>query len=121
MKINLEVVERGYQKLRDILSKSNPWENNDCRRKDCFICHRSLKCKKLNFKSCFKRSIVYETWCQMCKMTHKNVETDEDLANIEVCEWLDKQRMKTKKRTEQLVRENWKLMVKIRPHLSLYW
>ena len=77
-KINLKVVERGGQKLQDILSKSNPWGNVDCGRIDCFTCSSSSKCEKSTFKSCFQRSVVYQTWCHMCTVTHRTDKSDED-------------------------------------------
>ena len=64
--INLKIVERGGLKLQDLLCKSNCWDNGDCGRIDCFSCDSSARDKEPNFKSCFKRSVVYETLCNTC-------------------------------------------------------
>ena len=90
-KLNIKVVERGGHKLQDILCKSTPWDSVACEREDCFTCSSSLKCDKLQFKNCYKRSIVYETWCQTCLNHHENESNiDENLdEEIMVGEWLD--------------------------------
>ena len=44
--INIKIVERVGQKLEDVLHKSNPWENLDCNRKDCFSCLSSASSKE---------------------------------------------------------------------------
>ena len=59
-------MERAGDKIQDLLHKSNPWEDQDCLRKSCPTCSTSLKSDKCEFKSCSKRSVVYETWCQTC-------------------------------------------------------
>ena len=89
--LNLKVVERGGHKLQDMLCKSNPWDSTACDRVDCFTCNSSIKCEKQNFKSCYKRSIVYETWCYTCLKHHGNMsEHDEDQDNeVYVGAWLD--------------------------------
>jgi len=89
--LNLKVVERGGHKLQDILCKSNPLDSTACDRVDCFTCNSSIKCEKQNFKSCYKRSIVYETWCYTCLKHHSNMsEHDEDQDNeVYVGAWLD--------------------------------
>ena len=69
--INLKVIERVGEKLEDIIHKSNPWENSDCKREDCFTCLSSSKCDEPNYKNCQKRSVVYQTWCQTCLDSRK--------------------------------------------------
>ena len=89
--LNLKVVERGGQKLQDLLCKSNPWDNTDCGRKDCFTCISTTKSAKPKFSNCYQKSVVYETWCQTCLDTHslnENIDTD-DHENIDVGEWLN--------------------------------
>ena len=78
--LNLKVVERGGHKLQDILCKSNPWSSVACGRSDCFTCDSSIRGENPNFKSCYQRSIVYETWCNTCVKNHgkKCDYTDED-------------------------------------------
>ena len=65
--ISLKIVERSGRKLVDTLHKSNPWENSKCERNDCIPCQSSQKEQKEKFRSCKKRSILYETWCHTCE------------------------------------------------------
>ena len=83
-RLNLKVVERSGLKLQDILCKSNPWDNSDCGRPNCFTCESSAKGEKLAYKSCFKRSVVYETWCESCLSNNKIVNTDDDQEVVDV-------------------------------------
>ena len=69
--INLKVVERAGDKIQDLLHKSNPWEDQDCERKSCHTCISSTKSDESVFKSCTKRSIIYETWCETCLSSEK--------------------------------------------------
>ena len=82
--INLKVVERCGLKLQDLLCKSNPWDNVDCGRLDCFTCDSSAKEEKPQYKNCHQRSVVYETRCETCV---KNTDTnpapiDENKGNV---------------------------------------
>ena len=67
----LEDSRKGRRKLQDILCKSNPWDNKDCKREDCFSCDTATKLEGINFKNCRQRSIIYETWCETCKRREK--------------------------------------------------
>ena len=84
-KLNLKIVERSGQKLQDLLCKSNPWDSTDCGRDMCFTCTSSAKDEKSPYKSCFKRSIVYETWCNSCLLKSDVV----DQPIVDVSGWLD--------------------------------
>ena len=64
--ISLKVVERAGKKIVDQIHRSNPWENSKCERDDCVTCQSSQNEKKEKFRSCKRRSIMYETWCQTC-------------------------------------------------------
>ena len=77
--------------MQDILCKSNPWSSVACGRSDCFTCDSSSRGENPNFKSCYQRSIVYETWCNKCLKNHCNMcdDTDEDQV-IYDGEWLDR-------------------------------
>ena len=66
--IGLKVVERAGERLEEVLHKSNPWENSDCERETCKPCDSSANSEKQNFKNCKKRSVVYKTYCNTCKM-----------------------------------------------------
>ena len=72
--ISIKVVERAGERVQDILHKSDPWENRDCGRNDCPTCTASSENEKIPFKSCTKRSVVYETWCETCRMEKMNLE-----------------------------------------------
>ena len=72
--LNLKIIERGGDKLQDILCKSNPWGGEDCKREDCFTCEVATKFGHCSFKNCHQRSVLYETWCKRCK---REVEREE--------------------------------------------
>ena len=77
--LNVKVVERGGTKIQDLLCKSNPWDNSDCSRIDCFTCSSSARSDKPNYKSCYRRSVVYETWCNTClTKTSREIEPERD-------------------------------------------
>ena len=63
----LKVVERPGSKLEDILTKSNPWQGQDCGRQDCLLCQTKEKTGENKGQDCCKRSLVYEIWCMECK------------------------------------------------------
>ena len=65
--IGIKVVERAGDKIQDLLHKSDPWEDEDCNRKSCPTCQTSTESDENPFKSCTKRSIVYQTWCKTCE------------------------------------------------------
>ena len=60
--------------------QGNPWDNSDCSRESCFSCESAAKSEKNMYKNCFKRSVVYETWCETCR---KNGSTDDREVNVE--------------------------------------
>ena len=64
-KIKIKIVEKTGDKLVDILHKSDPWSKQDCMREDCWPCNSSGENEK-NKGSCRKRSILYETYCELC-------------------------------------------------------
>ena len=76
--INLKVVERAGDRIEDILHKSNPWENIDCKRDLCLTCKTSVESRseKIPIKNCKKRSVVYETWCKLCEEPKNNDDTE---------------------------------------------
>ena len=83
--INLKVVERAGDKIQDLLHKSNPWEDKDCERKSCHPCLSSSKSDESEFKSCTKRSIIYETWCQTClSKEEKKLRRNRDIFEEEI-------------------------------------
>ena len=69
--IGLKIVERAGDKLQDLLHKSDPWDDQDCLRKDCPTCRTSMNDEKSPYKNCKKRSVTYETWCITCLNKHE--------------------------------------------------
>ena len=64
----VKIVERGGCSMKQILHKSNPWAGAFCGRPECF------PCKSGDEKGdCFKRNIVYETFCLDCKKEGKDM------------------------------------------------
>ena len=59
--MNIKVVERSGDKLQDLLCKSNPWDNQDCKRENCFSCKTAVKDEKVEFRNGRQRSVLYET------------------------------------------------------------
>ena len=56
-----KLVERSGVLLRELLTKSNPWDTSPCGRKKCLACPMAKK--PLN---CKRRSLMYETTCKEC-------------------------------------------------------
>ena len=92
--ISIKVVERAGAKLEEILHKSNPWEDSDCKRDICKPCLSESMNSEPRFKNCTRRSIVYKTWCNLCLKKKKNDETVEDE--------IETQRNKKRKRDSEL-------------------
>ena len=76
--IGIKIVERAGERIEDILHKSDPWEKKDCGRKDCAPCISSSESDKLPYKNFTKRSVVYRTWCETCRVGIGNDENKED-------------------------------------------
>ena len=66
--IGVKVVERAGQRIEDILHKSDPWEKRDCERENCALCITSVENEKIPFANCTKRSVIYMTWCESCRL-----------------------------------------------------
>ena len=73
-KNKVKIVERTGVKLVDLLIKSDPWEGQDCERRNCFLCITRQQTEKNESQPCTKRSLIYETWCLMCKAKDKKLE-----------------------------------------------
>ena len=76
--ISVKVVDRAGEKLEEILHKSNPWENADCKRDICKPCESESKNGEPRFKNCTRRSVVYKTWCNLC-IKKKNEENKSEI------------------------------------------
>ena len=81
----LKIVERSGTKLVDILTKSNPWQGQDCSRRNCLLCHTKVRTDKNTSQDCSKRNIVYETTCTTCERQEieliENSELDDKTKN----------------------------------------
>ena len=62
----LKMVEKAGDKLENLLTKSNPWQGQDCGRQKCLLCHTKQKTGKNLGQDCHTRNLVYETWCISC-------------------------------------------------------
>ena len=63
----LKIVERSGTKLEEILHKADPWQGQDCGREMCMLCQTKRYTGKHLTQDCFRRSLVYETWCISCQ------------------------------------------------------
>ena len=63
----IKIVEKAGIQLKRILVKNNPWAGSDCKREECLICQTREKTGEGKGMSCWKRNILYETWCETCK------------------------------------------------------
>ena len=79
--ISVKVVERAGERIQDILHKSDPWGNRDCERGNCKVCETSVENEKIPFKNCTKRSVIYMTWYESCRM--EKLKTDGDVETME--------------------------------------
>ena len=62
--LSLALVEWFGTKIVDILTKSNPWQGEDCSRQNCLLSHTKLKNNKHTSQDCSKHNIVYERTCE---------------------------------------------------------
>ena len=67
----IKIVERGGEKIADILCKSNPWSGTDCEREGCLMCTTKVETGKNKNQSCSNRNALYETWCETCELREK--------------------------------------------------
>ena len=77
----LKIVERTGIKMVDLVTRSNPWQGQDCSRENCTLCMTKMKTGKLTSQECTKRNLVYETHCLNCEETEgqkiENMEIEE--------------------------------------------
>ena len=66
----IKFVERAGLSLSDMLVDSNPWGDQECGRKGCFIC-RGVK---RGIRNCMKEGVVYNITCEECKSKEKKAE-----------------------------------------------
>ena len=63
----LKIVEKAGIQLKRVLVQSNPWAGSDCLREECLICQTREETGEGKGKTCWKRNVIYETWCETCK------------------------------------------------------
>ena len=63
----IKTVEKAGNQLKRVLVKSNPWSGSDCKRDDCLICQTREEDGEGKGMTCWKRNILYETWCETFK------------------------------------------------------
>ena len=66
-KNRLKIVERAGVKIKDLLTRSNPWKGQDCKRKNCLLCLTKMKSEKNTSQDCHRRNLVYEIHCETCE------------------------------------------------------
>ena len=59
----VKFVERAGSTIADLLVSGNPWGDQKCGRKDCFICVS----EKESMKHCMKENALYKIQCIECK------------------------------------------------------
>ena len=62
----IRFIERGGVKIKDMVCRSNPWENQDCQREDCPIC-QGAEGEGNQMGKCRTEGIVYRISCIECK------------------------------------------------------
>ena len=61
----LKMVEMGGSQLSQLFSNTDPWGGAGCDRDDCYTCKQGGEEKR---EDCFKRNILYERRCSICKV-----------------------------------------------------
>ena len=64
----IKYVEKVGTSIGGILCKSDHWAGRLCGREACLLCYTKQVTGENLRQSCTKRNIVYETWCQTCKV-----------------------------------------------------
>ena len=61
--LRIKFIERTGENIVDALHRSNPWEDVDCEREQCFFCGGVEEKMR---RKCKQRGLVYETQCMIC-------------------------------------------------------
>ena len=105
--LRVKVVERTGEKVVELLHKSNPWEDEDCKREKCKFCDKEETRGK-----CKQRGVVYENECLLCKEGGKEEKESERESwrgistIVEEEEKPDKEEKTGKKRSREEVKSN---------------
>ena len=73
----MKVVEKGGDRILDLLQTSDPWRGEDCGRAGCWPCRTKMWTEKDKKQDCSRRSVIYETWCQTC-LTREEEKIEEE-------------------------------------------
>ena len=68
----IKIVEKAGIQLKQLIVKSNPWAGRDCMREECLICQTREETGEGRGKACWKRNLIYETWCRTCQTRDEN-------------------------------------------------
>ena len=68
----IKIVEKAGMQLKQLLVKSNPWAGRDCEREECLVCQTREESGEGKGKTCWKRNLIYETWCGSCQAKDEN-------------------------------------------------
>ena len=81
----IKIVEKAGVQIKQVLVKGNPWAGTNCAREDCLICKTREETGIGKGMTCWKRNILYETWCASCKeRDEKRAEEKGEDQNIQV-------------------------------------
>ena len=97
--LKIKLVERTGDKLVDLLHKSNAWGNEDCQRPDCWPCKSAGEEGPKG--SCRQRSVMYETYCELCGEKCKENEENKLREKIEETEKTSNKRKRDSKKVEK--------------------
>ena len=70
----VKIQERTGIQLEKMLTKSNPWSGEQCNREECLLCETKMVTGKGLTQNCTSRSVLYETWCENCEKSDREVE-----------------------------------------------
>ena len=88
--MRLKIVEKAGIQLKNILVKTNPWAGMDCQREGCLPCSTRAETGEGKGKACYKRNVIYETWCGSCKDRDEEEAVEEGLdpAGIKIYKYI---------------------------------
>ena len=113
--LKFKIVEKTGSKLEDLLHQSNAWSDLDCCREDCIMCESAKESEKKG--QCFKRNVVYETYCEICQETFEKKKFEKKLyEEIEINEVTmkadEKDKNDKKRKREEATKESQKIKEK---------
>ena len=86
----MKIVEKAGRQLKQLLVNSNPWAGQDCSREECLICQTREEMGEGKGKTCWRRNLLYETWCETCQLRDEKTaeEAEEDTKSIKLYKYI---------------------------------